>query len=363
QVKGASRYRSRLEESLPAVFEALAGFLRRGSSSGAAELLRRHVLRVLRVWKGWYIFGEDYVAGLQAGFLHGPFWPSEVAEGTHATTSAELGALSDQALQAKCRAQGLVAQGGREAMLFRLARLEAALQPRGRRLPGSREEQGEAGMRGEAASAVSASAEKEGVAPKPVVASLSAWEPVDAEAEERQAQGAWHAVEILGGEEPEAAAEADAPESSSRAGDGLATSRRSEDPGQVPQSSSRQTGDRKRSRSPETRGAREERRSRWSEGAERASRRPASPEWRGSREDGDRPGHWRPGDRDRRPRDERDCRMRDEREYRGREETSRGDWRARDAPHHRSRHLEESRTPYERREQRYGDARSRDQDR
>lgn len=29
------------------------------------ELLRRHVLRVLRAWRGWFIFGDDFLNGLQ----------------------------------------------------------------------------------------------------------------------------------------------------------------------------------------------------------------------------------------------------------------------------------------------------------
>ena len=30
------------------------------------EGLRRHVLRVLRVWRSWFIFGDDFLNGLQA---------------------------------------------------------------------------------------------------------------------------------------------------------------------------------------------------------------------------------------------------------------------------------------------------------
>jgi U2-associated protein SR140 len=33
------------------------------------EGLRRHVLRVLRVWREWSIFSDDYLNGLQASFL------------------------------------------------------------------------------------------------------------------------------------------------------------------------------------------------------------------------------------------------------------------------------------------------------
>ena len=31
----------------------------------AQESLRRYVLRVLRVWRSWYIFSDDFLNGLQ----------------------------------------------------------------------------------------------------------------------------------------------------------------------------------------------------------------------------------------------------------------------------------------------------------
>ncbi len=45
------------------------------------ELLRRHVLKVLRVWRGWFIFGDDFLNGLQVG---GGLWfvgPELVVDG------------------------------------------------------------------------------------------------------------------------------------------------------------------------------------------------------------------------------------------------------------------------------------------
>ncbi len=32
----------------------------------AQEALRRHVLRLLRVWRSWFIFADDFLNGLQA---------------------------------------------------------------------------------------------------------------------------------------------------------------------------------------------------------------------------------------------------------------------------------------------------------
>lgn len=31
----------------------------------AQESLRRHVLRVLRIWRSWFIFSDDFLNGLQ----------------------------------------------------------------------------------------------------------------------------------------------------------------------------------------------------------------------------------------------------------------------------------------------------------
>ena len=38
----------------------------------AQESLRRHVLRLLRVWRSWFIFSDDFLNGLQARTLHPP---------------------------------------------------------------------------------------------------------------------------------------------------------------------------------------------------------------------------------------------------------------------------------------------------
>ena len=31
----------------------------------AQEALRRHVLRLLRIWRSWFIFADDFLNGLQ----------------------------------------------------------------------------------------------------------------------------------------------------------------------------------------------------------------------------------------------------------------------------------------------------------
>ncbi len=39
------------------------------------EGLRRHVLRVLRMWRTWSIFSDDFLNGLQVGFVTSPSCP------------------------------------------------------------------------------------------------------------------------------------------------------------------------------------------------------------------------------------------------------------------------------------------------
>lgn len=89
------------------------------------ELLRRHVLRVLRAWRGWFVFSDDFLAGLQATFLTAPTGPSELRAAHDAALAAELAALGDDDLEARCRGLGVSVAGGRAD---RLARLQAVLE-------------------------------------------------------------------------------------------------------------------------------------------------------------------------------------------------------------------------------------------
>lgn len=63
------------------MFEGLAEGYRGAEGRMAQELLRRHVLRLLRIWRGWFIFGDDYLNGLQVRGGRGPrgaggCWPA-----------------------------------------------------------------------------------------------------------------------------------------------------------------------------------------------------------------------------------------------------------------------------------------------
>eukprot|EP00192_Tetraselmis_astigmatica_P006934 CAMPEP_0117654630 /NCGR_PEP_ID=MMETSP0804-20121206/3845_1 /TAXON_ID=1074897 /ORGANISM="Tetraselmis astigmatica, Strain CCMP880" /LENGTH=766 /DNA_ID=CAMNT_0005460921 /DNA_START=206 /DNA_END=2503 /DNA_ORIENTATION=+ len=125
-VKHASNYRTRLQENLPDVFESLAECYRSCTSRMTQETLRRHVLRVLRVWRGWFAFSDDFLNGLQATFLY---------IGSQAAASAspskeleeELTTLSDDSLDRRCRLGGLSTAGGRDRQIARLLALDCYL--------------------------------------------------------------------------------------------------------------------------------------------------------------------------------------------------------------------------------------------
>lgn len=133
--RNASRYRARLQDALPDVFESLQEAYRGGGSRMGQELLRKHVLKVLRVWRGWYIFSDDFLNGLQATFLRGGTGPagtraaaSEPGAGANNPALAEaLAAAGDDEVELKCKHSGLSRRGGREAQVARLLALDSYL--------------------------------------------------------------------------------------------------------------------------------------------------------------------------------------------------------------------------------------------
>ncbi|KAK9824009.1 hypothetical protein WJX72_006933 [[Myrmecia] bisecta] len=122
-VRNASRYRSRLEAALPDIFESLQETYRSVDSRMTQEVLRRHVLRVLRVWRAWFIFSDDFLNGLQATFLRNPC----VAIPEDPALGEELDRLSQEALDMRCRRNGLSSKGGRPAQVARIAALQSYL--------------------------------------------------------------------------------------------------------------------------------------------------------------------------------------------------------------------------------------------
>uniref|UniRef100_A0A1D1ZV34 U2 snRNP-associated SURP motif-containing protein n=1 Tax=Auxenochlorella protothecoides TaxID=3075 RepID=A0A1D1ZV34_AUXPR len=124
-VRNASRFRVCIQPLLPDIFLGLQEAYRGADSRMGQELLRRHVLRVLRAWRGWFVFSDDFLAGLQATFLTAPTGPSELRAAHDAALAAELAALGDDDLEARCRGLGVSVAGGRAD---RLARLQAVLE-------------------------------------------------------------------------------------------------------------------------------------------------------------------------------------------------------------------------------------------
>ena len=62
------------------------------------ELLRRHVLKLLRIWRGWFIFSDDYLNGLQArgsGAAQPELWTAEVVQGGCCEESQQGSRYSD----------------------------------------------------------------------------------------------------------------------------------------------------------------------------------------------------------------------------------------------------------------------------
>ena len=127
-VRNASKYRSRLQDALPDVFESLQEAYRTADGRMAQELLRKHVLKVLRVWRGWYIFGDDFLNGLQATFLRGAGGPAGSKSAAEAEVDPQskvaLEGLTEEEIAVKCKHNGLSRRGGKEAMMMRLVALD-----------------------------------------------------------------------------------------------------------------------------------------------------------------------------------------------------------------------------------------------
>jgi len=125
-VKNASNFRTRLHDSIPAIFDSLADCYRACDSRMTQETLRRHVLRVLRVWRNWFIFSDDYLNGLQATFLYiGSAAAKEAAR--NEDLEMELLALSDAEVERRCRHAGLNTSRGRSTWIERLLALDSYL--------------------------------------------------------------------------------------------------------------------------------------------------------------------------------------------------------------------------------------------
>jgi len=159
-VKNASKYRSKLEERLPDVMESLQLDLMSSQAAGqmsriALETCKRYVSKVLRVWKQWLIFSDDYMNGLHASFeqqIAGTDMSMATAAASvdgdgngagevGATTTAtannnnnnniiikvarptvvnQLATMTDEQMEAQCKRSGLSRKGGRRAQEARI---------------------------------------------------------------------------------------------------------------------------------------------------------------------------------------------------------------------------------------------------
>ena len=153
-VRNVSRYRNILQDALPDIFESLHGVYRSAESRMAQELLRKHVLKVLRVWRGWYIFSDDYLNGLQGTFLrtggvevsgtknssssnmaagNNDESPGQLKGGNIGTPPvdvvlvATLEKLTDDEIELRCKHSGLSRKGGRESQMARILALDTYL--------------------------------------------------------------------------------------------------------------------------------------------------------------------------------------------------------------------------------------------
>lgn len=80
----------------------------------AQEVLRRHVLRVLRAWRERFIFSDDYLNGLQATFL-APALSADALAATNPGLKASLGEAGEDELERRARLAGISTRGGKEA--------------------------------------------------------------------------------------------------------------------------------------------------------------------------------------------------------------------------------------------------------
>lgn len=120
-MKNARKFRSRFADDLPDVFESLAEAARGMESRMAQEVIRKYVLKVLKVWREWYVFSEDIINGFESSFSRGDL------TGHRPALKAELEKLTDEDLEIRCKRTGLSRRGGKAAQIERLLALDVHL--------------------------------------------------------------------------------------------------------------------------------------------------------------------------------------------------------------------------------------------
>ena len=82
----------------------------------------RYVLRILRTWRNWYVFSDDYLNGLQSTFLSPDPSDEEMEQ-----QMKKLKGITEDDIERKCRFNGLSLRGGYRQQCMRYVRLEAYL--------------------------------------------------------------------------------------------------------------------------------------------------------------------------------------------------------------------------------------------
>ena len=125
-VKNASQYRVMFQDVLPDIFEDLQRSYLNSSSRMLQEIIRKHVLRVLRVWRGWFMFHDDFLNGLQAMFLRGRIDPSgsikEIDGGFVVDTGYKnsLQYMNAEELENECKRRGVSRKGNTSEKINKL---------------------------------------------------------------------------------------------------------------------------------------------------------------------------------------------------------------------------------------------------
>ena len=70
-VKNASAYRTEFQQKLPRIFESLEKTLMGVESRITREDFKKRVAAVLTAWGDWFLFGEEFLKGLELTFLRG----------------------------------------------------------------------------------------------------------------------------------------------------------------------------------------------------------------------------------------------------------------------------------------------------
>tara|TARA_B110000977_G_scaffold103553_1_gene135128 strand:- start:3172 stop:5052 length:1881 start_codon:yes stop_codon:yes gene_type:complete len=127
-VRNTSAYRGAFQSKLPRVFESLRLTLRGMTSRIAREAFKKRVASVLAAWSDWFLFQNEFLKGLEANFALGDVATTQTfTEVEMQKVREEIESMDVEAREKRCKALGLIADGGAAARL-----VEVELRMRGR---------------------------------------------------------------------------------------------------------------------------------------------------------------------------------------------------------------------------------------